>query len=96
MTVISKPTTWMQSLKGKKVSKTWNILQQQKQNLPFGVESENQRHCPHDQKIQDLKIKDTIHKKIKNPESTFQSYTGENQDKEEAEEVRHDLLWCIF
>ena len=42
-----------------------------------------------------LKVKDTIHK-IKKPESTFQSYTGENREKEEAEKVRHDLLWCIF
>ena len=30
--------------------------------------------------------------KKKKPESTFQSYNGENRDKEEAEEVRHDLL----
>ena len=28
----------------------------------------------------------------KKPESTFQSYNGKNQDKEEAEEVRHNLL----
>ena len=41
--------------------------------------------------MSNLKVKDTIHK-IKKPESTFQSYTGENREKEEAEKVRHDLL----
>ena len=41
--------------------------------------------------VSNLKVEDTIHK-IKKPESTFQSYTGENREKEEAEKVRHDLL----
>ena len=41
--------------------------------------------------MSNLKVKDTIHK-IKKPESTFQSYAGENREKEETEKVRHDLL----